>query len=140
MSANDKVKNRIKELEELLKFDDQEERLELKASIIQLDLLEEVKELMKEKKMSRKALAEKLKKSPSFVSQLFSGDKLLNLKMIAQLQEIFDAKFIPGFKYYSSYSHSRSLTKEDYNTDPDYVKKEIPIHKIEDHPKFSEVA
>jgi len=69
---------------------------------------------MEEKNISRTELAAKLKKSKSFVSQLFSGDKALNLKMIAQFQEIFNAKFIPSFKDYSEFSSSKKYNKNDY--------------------------
>jgi len=69
---------------------------------------------MEAKNISRTELAVKLKKSKSFVSQLFSGDKALNLKMIAQFQEIFDAKFIPSFKDYSEYLVTRNFSKSIY--------------------------
>ncbi len=92
-----KIDSMIKELEEALAFKDDEERIEVKASFIQLDILNEVKVLMEEKNISKTELARKLKKSKSFVSQLFSGDKLLNLKTIAQFEEIFDVKFSPSF-------------------------------------------
>lgn len=109
-----KVNNAFDELAELLSFKDDEERIDVKASFIQLDILDEVKKIMKEKNISRTELAEKLKKSKSFVSQLFSGDKALNLKMIAQFQEIFDAKFIPSFKDYSEYLTTKDFSKNIY--------------------------
>lgn len=118
MNMNAKEKNKIdlmiKELENALKFENEEERIDVKASFIQLDILAEVKKIMKEKNISRTELAEKLKKSKSFVSQLFSGDKSLNLKMIAQLQEIFDAKFIPAFKDYSEFILEKQISKNNF--------------------------
>jgi len=118
MNMNAKEKNKIEsmlnELEEALKFENQEDRIELKASFIQIDILKEVKKIMEEKNISRTELAGKLKKSKSFVSQLFSGDKALNLKMIAQFQEIFDAKFIPQFKDYSEYLSTADFSKNIY--------------------------
>ena len=113
MNAKEKKKIdlMIKELEEALSFENEEDRIEVKASFIQIDILKEVKILMEEKNISKTELARKLKKSKSFVSQLFSGDKALNLKMIAQFQEIFNAKFIPSFKDYSEYLKAKSLSK-----------------------------
>jgi transcriptional regulator with XRE-family HTH domain len=113
-----KINSMIKELGEALKFENEEDRIEVKASFIQIDILKEVKILMKEQNISRTELALKLKKSKSFVSQLFSGDKALNLKMIAQFQEIFNAKFIPSFKNYSEYN---KFSKNDY-ADDNYVR------------------
>ena len=113
-SKNDNIESKLKKIEELLKFENEEDRIDVKASFIQLDILSEVKKVMKEKNISRTELAEKLKKSKSFVSQLFSGDKALNLKMIAQFQEIFNAKFIPGFKDYSEYILEKQISKKDF--------------------------
>ncbi|MBU2492653.1 MAG: helix-turn-helix transcriptional regulator [Bacteroidetes bacterium] len=111
---NDKIVSQLKKLEELLRFENEEDRIDVKASFIQLDILAEIKNLMTEKNISRTELAEKLKKSKSFVSQLFSGDKALNLKMIAQFQEIFDAKFIPSFKDYSEYTLEKQISKKNF--------------------------
>jgi len=57
MNMNAKEKNKIEsmlnELEEALKFENQEDRIELKASFIQIDILKEVKKIMEEKNISR---------------------------------------------------------------------------------------
>lgn len=131
-SKNDKIEAQLKKLEELLKFENEEDRIDVKASFIQLDILDVVKSLMKEKNISRTELAEKLKKSKSFVSQLFSGDKALNLKMIAQFQEIFDAKFVPSFKYYSEYALEKQISKKNFlkASQDEGWKKVAPIYDI----------
>ncbi len=113
--------NLLETVNELLKFDSEDERIEFKAIAIQLDILAEVSKLMIHDNITRKELADKLGKSKSFVSQLFSGDKLLNLKMIAKLQEIFNAKFESSFKDYSVYTKKTNFSKTDYKTD-DYNK------------------
>lgn len=113
-SKNNQIESKLNKLAELLKFENEIDRIDVKASFIQLDILEEVKKIMKEKNISRTELAKKLKKSKSFVSQLFSGDKALNLKMIAKFQEIFDAKFIPAFKNYSEYISEKQISKKDF--------------------------
>ncbi|MCF6270995.1 MAG: helix-turn-helix domain-containing protein [Melioribacteraceae bacterium] len=112
MSAKklDKIDLMINELGEALKFKNEDDRIDVKASFIQLEILDEVKEIMKAKNLSRKDLAKKMGRTPSFVSQLFSGDKSLNLKMIAKLQEIFDAKFVASFKNYSEYLGTRNFS------------------------------
>ncbi len=133
MNAKEKKKIdlMIKELEEALKFENDEDRIEVKASFIQLDILDEVKKLMEEKNISRTELAKKLKKSKSFVSQLFSGDKALNLKMIAQFQEIFNAKFIPAFKDYSEYTQVKKYSKNNY--EKNNYEKITPIFNLNDY-------
>ena len=43
--------------------------------------------------MKSSELAKKLGVSPSYVSQLFSGDKLINYPTLAKLQRIFNIRF-----------------------------------------------
>lgn len=133
MNVNKKSKEKINNFESLFKIENIEEKIELKASIIQLDILHEVSELMKKNiNVSNKTeLAKRLGKSKGFVSQLFSGDKALNLKMIAQLQEIFDVKFIPSFQDNISFN-AKNITKDYYPVDKNYSKKEVQIFDIEE--------
>lgn len=133
ISQKNKLDDLMKDFEEFLSSKDDRERIETKASFIQLDILDEVKLLMKEKNISRTQLAKKLSKSKSFVSQLFSGDKALNLKMIAQFQEIFNSKFIPSFKDYSEIIKSNNFTKDKFMNDKDYVKDNPVILNISDY-------
>jgi transcriptional regulator with XRE-family HTH domain len=53
------------------------------------DILVRVKQLMKEKQMSQKALAQKLNKQPSEINKWLSGKHNLTLKTIAKLQTQF---------------------------------------------------
>lgn len=138
-AKKNKIESMISELEDLFKFEDEVERIELKASFIQIDILKEVKKIMEEKNISRTELAQKLKKSKSFVSQLFSGDKALNLKMIAQFQEIFDAKFVSSFMDYSEFGKSKKYDKKDYQRNNDYVRM-APIFNLSDYEEQNEAA
>ncbi len=109
--------NLLENVNDLLIFDTEDERIEFKAIAIQLDILAEVNNLMKQNSITRKELADKLGKSKSFVSQLFSGDKMLNLKMLAKLQEILGAKFQSSFREYSSFNKRSTFSKSDYKND-----------------------
>ena len=135
VKKKDKLDEMIAGLEHLFKVDNDEEKIELKTSIIQLDILDEVKKLMvyQHKKMTLTELAAKLGKSKSFVSQIFSGDKSINLKMIAHLEGIFKVKFIPSFKDINTYTVSRRITKETYYTNSDYSLGKTPIFDISDY-------
>ena len=134
MNMTAKEKNKIdlmiKELDKALKFENEEDRIEVKASFIQMDILDEVRKLMEERKISRTELAKRLNKSKSFVSQLFSGDKALNLKMIAQFQEIFNVKFIPTFNDYAEYSSTVKFNKDDYKNSN--YRKVTPVFSLKD--------
>jgi transcriptional regulator with XRE-family HTH domain len=43
--------------------------------------------------IKNKELASKLGVSPSYITQLFNGDKLLNFTMLAKLQRVFNVTF-----------------------------------------------
>lgn len=144
MNAKEKYKINlmINELENALKFENEEDRIDVKASFIQLEILEEIKKIMEDKNISRTELAEKLKKSKSFVSQLFSGDKALNLKMIAQFQEIFHTKFIPTFKDYSEYIPGKYISKNNFlkaSQDKGW-EKSTPIFNLKDYQDENKAA
>lgn len=53
------------------------------------DILVRIKQLMKEKKMTQKSLAEKLDKQPSEINKWLSGKHNLTLKSIAKMQTQF---------------------------------------------------
>jgi len=90
---SNKLDAKIIKLNQLLKFKSKEEKLEFDAVIIHLNIMHQIQELLDNKKMSHTDLASALNVSPAFVSKLFSGDKLLNLEKVAQIQNIFDTKF-----------------------------------------------
>ncbi len=103
---NDKI---ISAFVEALKPQTQEEKIQFEAEKIHLDFIFLLKDLMERYGINRKQLAEKLGVAPSYLTQLFRGDRLLNLKMIAKIQEVFDVKFkiVPArelMRYKSFYS------------------------------------
>ena len=55
--------------------------------------LSEVEKKYKEKGWRRKDLAKKIGTSPSYMTQLFRGTKLINLEMIAKMQDALNIKF-----------------------------------------------
>ncbi len=70
-----------------------ENSIEFVAETIHADFICLVEQIMKEQGLSYKELAEKLGTSKGYVSQLFSGKKLVNLEMIARLQKVLDIHF-----------------------------------------------
>lgn len=82
-----------KELSSLINLSDPKEKEEFDQVAFQLDLMHEIRQLMMLKGWNQNDLALKLGKSKSYISQLFSGDKLINVKTIIKLQNIFAIKF-----------------------------------------------
>jgi len=94
MSTNWNKKDDIqKTFQELLTPASYEEKIEDEARLIMARFLSEVEKKYKEKGWRRKDLAKKIGTSPSYMTQLFRGTKLINLEMIAKMQDALNIKF-----------------------------------------------
>ena len=91
MTSNDIIK-------EIFNFENESERIQFEAEMIHLDLIEEISKLMESKGMKRADLAKALGTTKGYVTQLFSGDRLLNMKTLAKIQTIFGVKVKIGFQ------------------------------------------
>ncbi|MDP3913629.1 MAG: helix-turn-helix transcriptional regulator [Bacteroidota bacterium] len=83
----------VNELESLLSFNNKEEKMELEAELLHLKFIKVIEEAMKLEGISKAEIAAQLATSKSYITQLFSGDKLLNMKMLARLQQVLDISF-----------------------------------------------
>ncbi|MCK5808776.1 helix-turn-helix transcriptional regulator [bacterium] len=79
-------------IKEAFSFENDDERTQFEAEMIHLDVMNELQELMRIHNMNKSELAKRLMTSKGYITQLFSGDKLINLKSIAKLQQIFNVK------------------------------------------------
>ncbi len=78
-----------RKFQEILLPSSRDEKLDFEAQMIQQDFIARLTEIMKFKGIkSKKELAGLLETSPSYITQLFSGEKLINLKFLAKLQNI----------------------------------------------------
>jgi plasmid maintenance system antidote protein VapI len=83
-----------KEFEELFKFRDEKEELDHEAHMIMFRFLSEIeKHQVTGRKLKKNELASRLGVSPSYITQLYNGDKLLNFTMLAKIQKAFDIIF-----------------------------------------------
>lgn len=90
-SINKKIVN--PEYESLFSFKNENERIEHEAHLIMFRFLSEIEKLNIDNKIKRKDLAKKLGTSASYITQLYNGDKLINLTTIAKLQDVFKITF-----------------------------------------------
>jgi DNA-directed RNA polymerase subunit F len=81
------------EFRQLLRFRDDQERLEFEAEMIHLCLMDHIRTIMKEHEMNITKLAEVLNTTEGEIHQLFSGERLMNLILLAQFQRIFHIQF-----------------------------------------------
>jgi transcriptional regulator with XRE-family HTH domain len=79
--------------DDLFAFDHESEEIEHNAKMIMFRFLSEIEIITTEKKITRKVLAKNIGTSPSYVTQLFRGDKLINMITLAKLQKVFNITF-----------------------------------------------
>lgn len=65
---------------------EQESRDIFSDELISLRFLARVGELMDQRDISKKELASRLKTSPSYITQLFQGDKLVNVRLLTKIK------------------------------------------------------
>jgi hypothetical protein len=87
-------------LQSALKFNSDEEKLQFEAEMLHLNTMKIVEKLMIDHNMNKKDLALKLDSSPSYITQLFTADKLINYKTLAKLQRIFNVNFSFDYNYW----------------------------------------
>lgn len=89
-SENERIVN---ELESLLVFTNEDDKLTLEAELLHLKFIKVIEGSMKQQAVSKAEIASQLSTSKSYITQLFSGDKLINMKMLARLQQVLDINF-----------------------------------------------
>jgi hypothetical protein len=82
-----------KGLEGLFSFKNDEEELEHEAKMIMFRFLSELDKLFSDKLFRKKELAKAIGTSPSFITQLYHGDKLINLLTLAKIQQAYNLTF-----------------------------------------------
>lgn len=70
-----------------------EEKVEFEAQMLAFTFISEIEQLMEEKGMKRKDLAEAVGKSAGYITQLFRGNKLPNLNILAAMGLAVDKQF-----------------------------------------------
>lgn len=71
----------------------EQERRDDAAQLLSFRFLSEVERLLTERGMTKRQLAEAVGTSASYITQLFRGDRLLNVDMLARLEEALSTKF-----------------------------------------------
>lgn len=85
------MKKKEKKISEILKFKGEKEKVEFEMEMIHLDIMNEIEERMEG--MKKKDIAKKVGTSASMITQLFAGDKIINLDLMARFQRALNFKF-----------------------------------------------
>ncbi len=71
----------------------EEEQVNLDEYMLMAKYLSEIENILIEKSLTKKALATKIGTSPSYLTQVFRGDKPLNFKTLAKIQTVLNIHF-----------------------------------------------
>lgn len=106
------------EFESLFTFQSKEEEWEHEAKMLMFRFLNELEKIQGDNPIKKKDLAKAIGTSASYITQLYRGDKLMNLLTLAKLQDAynftFDIKAKPVLENYSD---------EVENTYPNFISK-----------------
>lgn len=98
------------EFDDLFSFKSKEDELEHEAKMLMFKFLSELEKIYIDKPIKKKELAHKLKTSASFVTQLYQGNKLVNLLTLAKIQE----------SYNITYEIKAKFNSENYNEEVEH--------------------
>lgn len=89
-NTNNKLLN---DFQDVISSLDSEEDIVHEKKMIMYRFLSEVERITEKKNISRKDLANLIGTSASYITQLFRGNKIINLETIAKIQKALDFKF-----------------------------------------------
>lgn len=114
MKLNEKY-NLNPDLEDLFSFKSKSDEIEHEAKMIMFRFLSEL-EKFNGKPIRKVDLAKALDTSPSYITQLYRGDKLINLTMLAKIQDAFGFTFEitakPNISNYEKRNDSYEIASE----------------------------
>ncbi|OWY22019.1 XRE family transcriptional regulator [Sphingobacteriales bacterium UPWRP_1] len=80
-------------MQNLFTFNSAEEKQQFEAEMLHLRCMGVIGQLMQERNMTKKQLADALQTSKSYITQLFTADRLLNITLLARLERVFGVRF-----------------------------------------------
>lgn len=96
--------------------------IERDALMLQANYLSEIERLTKEKGINRKDIAFKINTSPSYLTQVFRGDKPLNFITLAKIKRALNLKFDVKASFNSEQKTSYQFDPKDFRLQtPDFV-------------------
>jgi len=144
---SDKTESAEDEFSGLFELENQKDKIDHKAHMIMFRFLSEIEKIISGR-FTRKEISKLIGTSPSYITQLFRGDKLINLITLAKFEEALDSEFdivlrknslkkMTSIQFDpSDFKQERLLTLEDTNPmsvvyiNPDYNQKiKLPKHQ-----------
>jgi len=90
---NSKNDRSLDKLNRMLEFKSEREKEKLEEELLNLKFITAIEEIMEQKDVNKTSVAEILNSSRSYVSQLFSGNKMINIKTLSKIQRGLNISF-----------------------------------------------
>ncbi len=90
---NFEKENSLTKLNQMLEFKSNKEKGRLEEELLSLKFIATLEELLEQNDVNRTELAQILESSKSYVSQVFSGEKMLNIRTLAKIQRELNVSF-----------------------------------------------
>jgi len=78
---------------DIFAFENEEAEIEYDAQMLRFAFLSEIEKYQKLQGVKKNKLADKIKTSASYLTQLFTGSRKLNFETIAKIQRVLEIKF-----------------------------------------------
>ncbi len=91
------------------------EKLEVDSLLLMSGFLSEIEAAMVKKKITRKLLAQMIGTSPSYLTQVFRGDKPLNFMTLAKMQKALNVGFVTRLYYKDKAVVDKKVLKSNSN-------------------------
>jgi transcriptional regulator with XRE-family HTH domain len=90
---NFEKKNSLNKLNQMLEFKSSNQKAKLEEELLSLKFIATIEEILEQNDVNRSDLANILDSSKSYVSQVFSGDKMVNIRILAKIQRALNVSF-----------------------------------------------
>lgn len=104
-SSNKLMKDIENSFNELFEFENKNDLAEVNAHVLASKFLSEILDASEKNNLNRKQLADKIGTSASYLTQLFRGNKLINLTTIAKLGNELNIEFDISIKGKNKFSN-----------------------------------
>lgn len=91
--SNKDVKVLVENIKHTLNTISEEDQIDIEASVLMLNFLAEIENIQKIRGIDRMSLAKSINISPSYLTQVFRGNKPLNFKTLAKIQKALNIRF-----------------------------------------------
>lgn len=135
-NMNSRIEELKQKLENSLKYRNEQEVIDSYAGALNLDIMFKLNEIMIEKEISKADLAKALGTSKSYITQLFSGEKFVNLNFLAKIEKTLKIGIEFNFRDINHHWNTFNEERNEYKS-PELC---VSIKNYEEFPIKNKVA